>query len=96
MPRCVFWSLSAASAGACRTVGVCRFVYVDLSRLLMVLEVEASKQREFKDASVKIVEFLAGIVEGDDCGFQLGFAFRFLVCCVSMPWRSVFLSFQAR
>ena len=33
-------------------------------------------------ASVENVEFLAGLVEGDNCGFQLCFSFRFLVCCV--------------
>ena len=48
----------------------------------MGLVVEASEQRELEDASVEIGEFLAGLVEGNDCGFQLCFAFRFLVYCV--------------
>ena len=63
---------------------------VDSSRLLMGLEIEAFVQREVEDASVKIFEFLAGLVEDNNCGFQLGFAFRFLVC-----WRSVIQTFQA-
>ena len=70
------------SFGACRlllSVLVELSVCVVQSKPLFVGLVveEASKHREVEDASVKIVEFLAG-----DCGFQLGFSFRVLVCCV--------------
>ena len=41
--------------------------------MLMRLEVESFVQREVEDAPVEIVEFLAGLVEGDDRGSQLGF-----------------------
>ena len=50
----------------------------------MGLVLKASEKREFEDMSVKIAEFLAGLVEGNDCRLQLGFSFRFLVCCVDV------------
>ena len=50
--------------------------------MFMGLEAESFVQREIEDTPVEIVEFLAGLVEGDDCGFQLGFSFRFLVSCL--------------
>ena len=53
------------------------------------------EQREVEDASVEIVEFLAGLVERDNCGFQLGFRFASW-SAASMPWRLALRSFQAR
>ena len=50
--------------------------------MFMGLEAESFVQREIEDTPVEIVEFLAGLVEGDDFGSQLGFSFRFLVGCV--------------
>ena len=50
--------------------------------MFMGLEAESFVQREIEDAPVEIVEFLAGLLEGNDCWFQLGFSFGFLVGCV--------------
>ena len=64
----------------CFRLSNCRCDLVDPCRLHIGLEVKASEQRELEHASVEIVELLAGLVEGDDGWFKLGFALLFLVC----------------